>query len=325
MTDPVLIPFIEASDGESRERELERLMLQRAEPAIKSVIARFTRSGRALERDEAEDVLATVTLRLVRKLQTMHAEQIGDFENYVVTVTYHTIYDFMRRRFPEWPRLKNRIRYVLDRDPQFALWSTPDGIACGLRGWRERADLLQSLEIDRETATPVMLDEARPQPAVAALFDYAGGPMLLDAVVRTFADLWRIRETRSDDASSEALPDHAAQHETRQFLRVLWHEIKLLTLDHRTALLLNLRDEDGVNAVALFVLARVAQLEEIAAALAMNVDELAKVWERLPIDDREIAERLGVTRQQVINLRRSARERLARRTFLTKKYERRRG
>lgn len=326
MRDPVLTPLMEASDDDSRGQELERLMLQCAEPAVKSVIARFARSGRGLERDEVDDVVATVTLRLVRKLQTAGTEEIGDFENYVVTVTYHTIYDFMRRRFPEWTRLKNRIRYLLDRDPRFAFWSTPDGIACGLHSWRERTDLLRSLEIGREAATPVMLDESRPQQAVAALFDHAGGPILLDAVVRTLADLWRIREVRRMSSPSEALPDPAAQHETRQFLRVLWQEIKLLTLSHRTALLLNLRDADGVNAVALFVLARVATIEEIAGVLDMSVDELAEVWERLPIDDLEIAGRLGVNRQQVINLRRSARERLARRTLLmTTKYERRRG
>jgi DNA-directed RNA polymerase specialized sigma subunit len=36
------------------------------------------------------------------------------------------------------------------------------------------------------------------------------------------------------------------------------------------------------------------------------------LWRRLPVSDLEIAERLGVTRQQVINLRQAARQRLAR-------------
>jgi hypothetical protein len=37
------------------------------------------------------------------------------------------------------------------------------------------------------------------------------------------------------------------------------------------------------------------------------------VWNDLPIEDARIAELLGVTRQQVINARKSGRERLARR------------
>jgi hypothetical protein len=45
----------------------------------------------------------------------------------------------------------------------------------------------------------------------------------------------------------------------------------------------------------------------------MPVERLASLWNDLPIEDVEIAEHLGVTRQQVINLRKVARERLARR------------
>jgi hypothetical protein len=41
---------------------------------------------------------------------------------------------------------------------------------------------------------------------------------------------------------------------------------------------------------------------------------LSALWDQLPLDDLSIAARLGVTRQQVINLRKAARARLARRT-----------
>jgi hypothetical protein len=37
------------------------------------------------------------------------------------------------------------------------------------------------------------------------------------------------------------------------------------------------------------------------------------MWESLPLDDTAIADRLNLTRQQVINLRKAARMRLARR------------
>jgi hypothetical protein len=40
---------------------------------------------------------------------------------------------------------------------------------------------------------------------------------------------------------------------------------------------------------------------------------LRELWPTLPRDDQWIADRLGVTRRQVINLRKCARERLARR------------
>ena len=45
----------------------------------------------------------------------------------------------------------------------------------------------------------------------------------------------------------------------------------------------------------------------------MPAPELAALWPDLPLEDAAIAERLGLTRQQVINLRKSARARLGRR------------
>jgi len=80
------------------------------------------------------------------------------------------------------------------------------------------------------------------------------------------------------------------------------------------ALLLNLRDAEGRGVLALMPLTETATLREIATALDMPPRELAQIWNQLPVEDAVIAERLGLTRQQVINLRKSARERLWRRT-----------
>lgn len=327
MTDPVLIPMLQASDEDSRRHELGRLVVDHARPIIETVITRFAASDRALRRDECDDVLATVTLRLVRKLQAAERDAIGDFENYVATLTYHTIYDFMRRRFPQRTRLKNRIRYLLEHDPRFAMWRIADTLLCGLKRWQGRADTADYFSIGRDAATPAMLDSARPHDAVAALFAHAARPLPLETVVRTLAELWQVTEAPVDGFTDNVIahPSHAAQHETRQFLEVLWNEIGQLQPPHRAALLLNLRDADGVNAVALFVLVGVARFEEIAEAIGVDPRELESLWGSLPLDDQAIATRLNLSRQQVINLRRSARERLARRTLLSGKYERRRG
>jgi hypothetical protein len=96
-------------------------------------------------------------------------------------------------------------------------------------------------------------------------------------------------------------------------LRRLWQEVLVLPVRQRAALLLNLRNADGTGMLGLLPLTGVATLRDIAAALEIPARELAELWGSLPIEDGRIAERLGVTRQQVINLRKSARERLARR------------
>jgi hypothetical protein len=63
----------------------------------------------------------------------------------------------------------------------------------------------------------------------------------------------------------------------------------------------------------MFPAAGVATIAQVAAVVEVPLDELAALWPDLPLDDNTIAARLGGTRQQIINLRKSARDRLARR------------
>ena len=54
-------------------------------------------------------------------------------------------------------------------------------------------------------------------------------------------------------------------------------------------------------------------MRQLAAALEINVADFVSIWTELPLEDVRIADLLGLTRQQVINARKSGRERLARR------------
>ena len=77
--------------------------------------------------------------------------------------------------------------------------------------------------------------------------------------------------------------------------------------------MLNLRDAGGCGCITLFPATGVATLHQLADALGMSADSFARLWNDLPLEDARIAELLGLTRQQVINARKSGRERLARR------------
>jgi hypothetical protein len=99
----------------------------------------------------------------------------------------------------------------------------------------------------------------------------------------------------------------------RAHLERLWDEIRELPPRQRAALLLNLRDDEGRGMIELWPQTGIAPLAELARTLDMTEAALRELWPTLPRDDQWIAERLGVTRRQVINLRKCARERLARR------------
>jgi RNA polymerase sigma factor (sigma-70 family) len=117
----------------------------------------------------------------------------------------------------------------------------------------------------------------------------------------------------SDDSLADSSPSQLERFERQEHMARLWSEIAILRPLQRAALLLNLRDHLGKNALLLFLLLAIADFDALAEAVGMGADELTQIWNDLPLDDLTIAARLGVTRQQVINLRKSARERLSRR------------
>jgi hypothetical protein len=114
------------------------------------------------------------------------------------------------------------------------------------------------------------------------------------------------------DAADPAQPiSHTLMY--RQYLSRLWDEVCELPINQRIAILLNLRDDEGRSALPMLPPTGIATIRRIAEILNIPALELATLWPELPLDDARIAERLGLKRQQVINLRKSARERLGRR------------
>jgi len=297
----------------AREGEIESLIVQEAAPIAQRIV-RSHGAAEGMAAAEVEDVLATVSLRLVVKLRAAsesveHA--IEDFSKYVAAVTYNALADSLRRRFPERARLKTLLRYVLTHDARLALWTTEGGPVCGLVAWRGRDAVEEPLDLTRPTRR--MLVRERPGDALADLFQQTGRPLSLAALVGAMAELWKVVDREPVQLDAEPATAPAPLFETRGLLRSLWSEIRQLRPMQRRALLLNLRDDESVNLVALLVAGGIAAAPDLAAALEMSAEELSAIWNDLPLDDRRIAEILGLTRQQVINLRKSARERLARR------------
>ena len=101
--------------------------------------------------------------------------------------------------------------------------------------------------------------------------------------------------------------------EQQYMLALLWQEVCRLPPRQRAALLLNFRDARGQDLISFLPYTRTATIEQIAEALDFPLVEFLRLWNKLPLDDVTIAELLGATRQQVINLRKCARERLERR------------
>lgn len=343
--DSLLLPYIQAVCEADSERLLIALVSECVEPVIRQVIrsklrVRLNHQSRSLRDPDAEDIYSETLVQALARMKECKAnpaeKAIGDLRGYVAVISYHNCYEYLRLKYPQRHNLKNKLRYLLTHQSGLALWENESGdLVGGFAAWRERTsartpgDQLRQLLDDptetlRSTSSDVDFQRANPADLAAAIFNHTNHPIQLDDLVEIVAALWGVKDkAERSDAHDEKLDQFArvadqrvdveTEVDQRLFLKWLWEEIVQLPVRQRMALLLNLRDERGGGVAALLPIAGIATLRQIAAALEMADEEFARLWPRLPLDDASTAGLLGCARQQVINLRKCARERLARR------------
>ena len=350
--DPLLEPLLLAASDEQTDSFLSQLIATHVEPVIKGVIRYKLHFNfrKAVEQAEADDIAQEVTLQLLAELQKFRqAPQVHSISNVcglAAVIAHRTCSGWMRSQFPERHALKNRLHYLLTRQSGFALWPDKNRkLMAGFAAWQEESIRRPGAREQRRLAETVigrlkllahdekLLGQLRSlwrgrQPSDASdtlvtIFNHLGGPIEFDELVSGLSEMLAIKDqpVESTDQNENAVGlmiageerDTSWQVEKRLFLQRLWEEVRQLPLNQRAALLLNLRDSQGRGCIALFPAAGIASVRELAETLGMSSEELAELWSELPLEDARIADRLRLTRQQVINTRKSARERLKRR------------
>lgn len=331
--DALLEPLMLEGDDVRADELLLQLINDHAEPVIKGVIRFKLRlsSYRETQRAEADDIYQEVLLQLLAQLQKFRqvpeAHPIADLRGMAAVIAHRTCARWMRRQFPERHALKNRLHYLLTRQRGFALWQNAEGqLVAGFAAWVDQRkpairQLPESLSAHIRSSRSGKAQELAD--TLAAIFNHLGSPIEFDELVSGVVTLLGISdqpiESLTEDEDEVALvpntsePDPAWKIEKKMFLQRLWEELQQLPRNQRAALLLNLKESSGFGAITLFPAIGIATLRQLAAALEMSAESFAEIWNDLPIEDARIAELLGLTRQQVINARKSGRERLARR------------
>jgi len=330
-SDALLSPYVNATSEAESESLLTTLLVEHAGPVIRKIIRR--KLDDRFRTQETEDVYGEVVTQLLERLRlckTGSEDGIQDFRNYVAVTTYNACHEYLRNKYPERRRLKNRLRYLLTHHTAFSLWQTSEGDwLAGLNTWKtSRVEIAAASKLRELHDKPEMLASSVVRSdssctavinLLNAIFRNVGAPVEFETLVNSVADLQGIKDRSEpvnlDDQKVQvkaAPQDFVIEIEQRSYLLRLWSEIVQLPLRQRVALLLNLRDiNDGV--AMLFPLTGVATIRQIAEALAIPAEEFSVLCDTLPLEDAAIALRLGTTRQGVINLRKSARARLSRR------------
>lgn len=326
--DALLEPLLTATTDEHADELLSQLIAGHAEPVIKGVIRfklRFN-SHQETQRAEADDIHQDVVLQLVTQLQRFRklpaTHPITDVRGMAAIIAHRTCARWMRRQFPERHALKNRLHYLLTRQRGFALWDENAKPVAGFAVWQQQKKTVVRNVIDVEKLPAHIRKTQELAETVASLFDYAGDPIEFDELVTAVAAIQGISDQPVESLAEDQDggfdpatpdPDPAWRIEKKMFLQRLWEELTQLPVNQRAALLLNLKDASGFGCITLFPAIGIATIRQLAAALELPAERLAELWNELPIEDSRIAELIGLTRQQVINARKSGRERLARR------------
>jgi RNA polymerase sigma factor (sigma-70 family) len=335
VNDAILQPFLLAQDSEESQGQLMILLSEFVEARIRGIITAHLRSYLTSQEHSAdfEDLYSETKTRLVSYLYDLKAGATSstckDFRSYVAAIAHNVCHDYFRQMYPARARLRKKLRDLLDAHPDFALWQTKDQNkaewVCGFDSWQSGKissgsnAWLQRFYENPEIATEGLASGGDIQcmesdELLASLFEEVGEPIALTDVVNVVSDIRGVKDlpiaSLDADGSSLSLrlPDSTIRIdsvlEMREPLALFWQGVSELPHDQFTAYLLYARDSFGEDLINLLLAAEITTESEMAKLLAMSLDEFRDLrLKKLPLDNKDISKKLGVTVERVYKLR----------------------
>ena len=187
--DEVLESFLASPDEGRSEEQLGDLLARHAAPVVRRVVSRRLGGSASDIDDVCSQVMLQLMLRLRRERIDANLAAIDAFASYVATAAHHGCDHYVRAKYPLRWRLRNRLRYVLEHDPQFALWKAADGSwLCGRTEWRSRQT---AGALRRAIASPAFRSRTC-ESCWRASFKLSDAPLELNAVVDAAAFAWAV-------------------------------------------------------------------------------------------------------------------------------------
>ncbi len=318
--------------------DIDELIAVYADPIIKKVLLQrlniyFSSSRKGLNPPEAEDLYQTVLLKLVAFFNANGAasstRDICEIRRFVATITHNVCNDFLRMKYPERNRLKNKLRDLMRRHPDFSCWMMENRILCGLKNWVGQAESKQAERLvddlnEKDDADEVgkLTDCARLplSKLVAEIFSRCEGPIEIDHLVYIIARLHGIKDRlnqsiEGDNQSLAQIPDSSVSYyehlETKEFFLMLWRACCELSLGQRRAFILTSSDYMGESLLHRLLRERVITISQVYQSLDLTREFLASLWDKLPMDAATAAVELGTSAQMIAKWRHRAMRKLS--------------
>ena len=301
-------------------------LLAQVLPTVRAILKR--KSGQTLADDDtrhdnvdAIELYHEVIARLWERLASGTAHDVDDLKAYAATVTHNAWSDYLREKYPRRTSLKNRLRYFLEHQPKYAMWSGPGGESlCGFRAWQLGAqtvggDRIAALREGRDKIPSAALptrqfeqfDAAVWDTLLDALFKRLSGPLALDDLVSVTVQLIGMKEDRleslddtEDDEPADEIADHEPtpeqRFETRATLTRVWAAVVRLKPDYRCAYLLNLPGPGKSRSdIEVFVVNGIVGIADIGAAIGLDERQFRIAIAELALEEDDRAELVMLT------------------------------
>ncbi len=338
MDDQRLLEAYVSSSGEDGARYWEALSDRVRELVHKSVGKR--------EIGDLEDFEEECVVAIWSKISALRAsgptgQGIDNLEAFVRQAVHNRYCDAIRRKRPKWYNLKLELMEIFSGKTNvegFAMWQNPEtgSRLCGYALWQDRRPASARCRELAENSGKFRarhLQNREPQELptyelAAAVLDYSGGPVDIDALTSCIAELVKARseEPLSIDAVPDPDTDSAAPVDwlispdtdvekqvvdSSWFNHVVtwfWKQFLELSIKQRKAILY------GMSGEQVMALASAVGMREVAKSLEIDRDQLAALINKLPLPDAVTAEELGVPTRSVPSVRFKAWGRIRRRT-----------
>lgn len=328
--DRLLLPYLQATNDNETQDRLDLLLVLHAAPVVRQALRRrlgfyVNQRGINPHNQDAEDLYQEIMTKVLHALNDLRnpsaKTDIESLYQYVARIASNACNDLLRTKSPARARLKNNLRYVLNRHPDFAIWKREGETLGGFSAWRDSdtslasertlVDFQEALSSFRSTRFPRENIKEVPLTKLAAdLFQWTGSPIQLDLLVNIIAALLEIKDQPQksvDDESNAYLETRVADStlnsssrlEEQDLLRRLWQSLRELSIEQRVVFCLGFEDVSGRDLFTVLLEAEVVNLQELAQELGRTPAAIVALWSQMPMDDAGIASELKTKRAQV--------------------------
>jgi len=330
--DQLLLPYLRATDHSDREQHLQEILSAYAVPEVRIALRRrlsffVDAHGKSRHNQDAEDLFQEIMTKIVQALHDLTEPssnaKIEDLKEYIARVTANCCNDVLRKQSPSRTRLKYNLRFLLTHHEDFAVWKSAGVTWAGLREWRNErvsaAELSGSIDSQELAAfrSARWPGENTKQVAlpriVREVFGWLSRPVELDQLVSIVATIQSIEDLPTIALHENVSTDNSsaqARLEGKDVLRRLWQALRELSTEQRDVFCLGFEDESGRDLFTVLLENEIVTFRELAEELDRSTDDIVRLWSKMPMDNKSIAEELKVSRGRVYQHRSRALEKL---------------